>query len=310
MTARDTATSAGCAGCGAAAGPDDRFCEECGVRRPDPRDRVEIVLPALAGISDRGLRHLHNEDALALRTVTRTGRDAVRLAVLCDGVSSAPRPDLASLAAVDAAAATLAELLDGGADPDPELAVAVAVEAAAHAAAAAVVDVRAAAQLPHPSACTFVAAAVVGRTATIGWVGDSRAYWLPADGAPGALLTVDDSWLVQTVTAGRMSADRAVRDPRAHAITAWLGADVVEVHLTALRPSVPGTLLLCTDGLWHDHGSPRALAAALTVDPAADPLGAARELVAAALRRGGRDNITVAVVPLSGSSRGTDGGAQ
>ncbi|WP_262402767.1 hypothetical protein [Actinomadura sp. CNU-125] len=33
-------------------------------------------------------------------------------------------------------------------------------------------------------------------------------------------------------------------------------------------------------------------------DPAADPLGAARTLVRHALDAGGRDNITVAVVPL------------
>jgi len=304
------AGAVGCARCGAAASPDDRFCEECGTRRPDARDRVEIVLPALAGISDRGLRHRHNEDALALRTLPpRGGRHPVRLAVLCDGVSSAPRPDLASLAAAETAAAVLADLLSrGDGTGDCELDPATAVEAAARAAAAAVVEVQATAQLPRPSACTFVAAAVVGDLATIGWVGDSRAYWLPADGEPGALLTVDDSWLMHTVLAGRMSAERAAQDRRAHAITAWLGTDlsVVDVHLIALRPSVPGTLVLCTDGLWNDHESPGALAAALTVDPAADPLGAARELVAAALRRGGRDNITVAVIPIGATT--PDGG--
>lgn len=53
--------------------------------------------------------------------------------------------------------------------------------------------------------------------------------------------------------------------------------------------------MLCTDGLWNDRESARALAAVLTVDPC----GAARELVAAALRCGGRDNITVAVVPIT-----------
>jgi serine/threonine protein phosphatase PrpC len=295
-----------CAGCGTAGEQGDRFCEICGARRPDPRDRVEIVLPALAGISDRGLRHLHNEDALALRTVTRAGRDPVRIAVVCDGVSSAPRPDLASLAAADTAVATLADLLDGDGED-----AAVALDAAARSAAAAVVDVQETAQLPRASACTFVAAAVVDGTVTIAWVGDSRAYWLPAGEEPGCLLTLDDSWIVHTVLAGGMTAERAARDPRAHAITAWLGADAtsLEVHLTALRPRAPGTLVLCTDGLWNDHPSPTSLAAALTTDPAADPLGAARELVSAALARGGRDNITVAVIPITGTSSDTDGGA-
>lgn len=57
--------------------------------------------------------------------------------------------------------------------------------------------------------------------------------------------------------------------------------------------------MLCTDGLWNDRESARALAAVLTVDPTVDPCGAARELVAAALRCGGRDNITVAIVPIT-----------
>ena len=152
--------------------------------------------------------------------------------------------------------------------------------------------------LPSGPACTVVAAVVTEGSATVGWVGDSRAYWLP-DGGPGALLTADDSWLAQTVAAGADAA-RAALDPRAHTITAWLGAGAptLDVHVTTVPPEGPGTLVLCTDGLWNYHEAPDDLAAELPADAARDPLGAARALVAAALARGGRDNITVAVLPL------------
>ena len=300
MTAGAAAT-ARCAGCGAPGLADDRFCEACGVRRDDPRDHVEVPLPGLAAVSDRGHRHLHNEDAVALRVLPAgDGRGPTRIAVLCDGVSSAPRPDLASLAAADAVADALAAPVgDTGATE--------AMAAAARAGAAAVVDAGTSAGLPGPSACTFVAAVVVDGVATIGWLGDSRAYWLPRGGEPGRALTTDDSWLAGAVAAGVMTPADAAGDARAHAITAWLGAGPMAdaVHVTTLDPAGAGTLLLCTDGLWNDHPSAEALAAVLTTDPASDPLAAARELVAAALQRGGRDNATAAVLPMAGPGTGT-----
>ena len=99
-----------------------------------------------------------------------------------------------------------------------------------------------------------------------------------------------------------MSAVAAAADRRAHALTAWLGVDAPEtsVHIETLRPSSPGVLVLCTDGLWNYRTTPEALTAVLPADAATDPLGAAQELVQEALRSGGRDNITVAVLPLDG----------
>lgn len=287
-----------CPGCGAEAGVGDRFCARCGTAWPDPFARLEIALPGAAGVSDRGLRHAYNEDALALR-VLGSGQDAEAvLAVVCDGVSSSSHPELAARHAVESGMDALALTLDaahGRGPAEREIAVRAAAAAAGAAVTALVGDVG----LPAAPACTFLAAVVVAGDATVGWIGDSRAYWLPAAGGDdGVRLTRDDSWFEETVAAGRMTAAAAAADRRAHGITAWLGADAAprDVHVESLRPETPGTLVLCTDGLWNywEQGTIRAA----LPRPDDDPLAAARALVGAALDSGGQDNVTVAVLPL------------
>ena len=62
-----------------------------------------LDLGVIAGVTDRGLRHHRNEDAMALAAADRRADRAV--AVVCDGVSTSDRPDEASLAAAEAACA-------------------------------------------------------------------------------------------------------------------------------------------------------------------------------------------------------------
>ena len=94
----------------------DGYCESCGRKVPSGRDHLELDLGPLAGVTDKGLRHARNEDAMALATAESASGPAV-LAVVCDGVSSSRRPDEASLAAVQAAARVL--LAGVRADEDP-----------------------------------------------------------------------------------------------------------------------------------------------------------------------------------------------
>jgi serine/threonine protein phosphatase PrpC len=137
----------------------------------------------------------------------------------------------------------------------------------------------------------------------VGWVGDSRAYWIPrsrTESAPPVRLTEDDSWLAQGLAAGTLTLAEAAADRRAHAITAWLGqdADQIAPHLVTVEPECPGVVVVCTDGLWNYLDSVDELVAALPAEALDAPLHAARELVEVALHRGGRDNITVAVLPF------------
>src|ERR1022692_880154 len=95
-----------CRSCGSSQVSDDGYCEQCGWKAGSGRDHVEFDLGTLAGVTDRGLRHQRNEDAMALPIAQLPAGNAA-LAVICDGVSTSDRPDEASLAAADCAVRVL-----------------------------------------------------------------------------------------------------------------------------------------------------------------------------------------------------------
>ncbi|MFC9977950.1 PP2C family protein-serine/threonine phosphatase [Spirillospora sp. NPDC127200] len=298
---RGRVAPSGCVDCGAPLVSADGYCEACGFRQPSGRERVEFELagPAVAapgpsraaGVSDIGRRRSRNEDAFAM-----TSSPGAVCAVVCDGVASAPGSEAAALAAAETGAAVLARRLAVGSDAEE------ATRAAVRRAADAVGDLAGA---PHTApACTYVSAVAAGDAITVGWVGDSRAYWLREGAARvqrGEALTRDDIWAVRMVARKAMSERDAWADPRAHLLTAWLGADAgtVDPHVVTFAPPGPGVLLVCSDGLWNHFPEPADLAAVLDAgpDPAAAPLAAAQGLVRAALDAGGHDNVTVALIP-------------
>ncbi|MFA1540438.1 PP2C family protein-serine/threonine phosphatase [Actinomadura monticuli] len=244
-----------------------------------------------AAVSDAGLRRRRNEDAFAIAALPRGA-----CAVVCDGVATAPGSEEASRRAADAAVAVLTGRVSVG--MDPQGATRAAVERAAEVVAGLGRD-------PETSpACTFVSAIVDAGGVTVGWVGDSRAYWLGEAGS--RLLTRDDSWAECMIEQGALTAADAWADERAHVITAWLGADAghVEPHVAAFRPTAPGLVVLCSDGLWNDLPDAAALAEVALKEHG--PMAVARRLLRAALEAGGRDNVTVAVVPCPppGGERG------
>ena len=286
--------------CRCGAGPDakgaDGYCTVCGLRWPQareplPRDHVEIVLtPLFAGVTDRGKRHTCNEDALALAAMPEEAGTAVL--VICDGVSSAQRADEASDAAAQTACASLRDAVRGS-SLDGEAAMKAAILAAHNAACAVPTDPS---QPKDPPGATLVAALVRGGTITLGWLGDSRAYWIGATTA--TLLTHDHSWVNAVVDAGEMTEEDALQAPEAHAITRCLGPlndGVPEPTILTVPLAGPGRLLLCTDGLWNYAPGTDQLAGLVRAADG-DALAVCRRLVEFALSKGGRDNITVAVI--------------
>ena len=265
------------------------YCETCGRKVPSGRDHSELDLALLAGVTDRGLRHARNEDAMALATADVPG-GPVAIAVVCDGVSTSPRPDEASLAAAQASVRVLLTSARRGDDP------AEASRAAVDSAHRALTRMSSPGDAPS---ATYISAVIAGDAVTVCWLGDSRAYWL-STGPDTVRLSTDDSLAEELVARGTMNEAQALASPQAHVITRWLGADLAEPepHVVRFEPPGPGVLLVCSDGLWNYR--PEAAGLAELALPAAltDPLGAAAELVKFAIDAGGMDNITAVLAPF------------
>ncbi|MFK0151757.1 PP2C family serine/threonine-protein phosphatase [Streptomyces sp. NPDC090493] len=301
-TAETTELPKVCVACRAGRVDDDGYCENCGHAQPRERDHMEQESGPVAAVSDRGLRHHRNEDAFAVGHTALPDGTPAALAVVCDGVSSATRPDEASMAASRAAGEALVAALEQG--THPQQALHDAIVAASQAVNALAEEPPSAREhTPHQNApaCTIVGAIVASGLLVVGWVGDSRVYWVPVDrSAPAARLTEDDSWAAQMVAAGLMSEAEAYADERAHAITGWLGADAYELepHTASFKPDRPGVVVVCTDGLWNYAETAEEMAEIVPADADVRPLHAARVLVGHALDGGGHDNVTVALLPF------------
>lgn len=299
-----------CVACRAGRVDDDGYCENCGHAQPRERDHMEQELGSVAAVSDRGLRHHRNEDSFAVSVTALPDGSPAVVAIVCDGVSSASRPDEASAAAASTANEALLGALPRGTHPQQAMHEAI-VAAAESVNRLARDDGQGQEREPHRQqnapACTLVGAVMAGGLLVVGWVGDSRVYWVPEDrSTPPARLTEDDSWAAQMVAAGLMNEAEAYADERAHAITGWLGADSYELepHTASFKPDRPGLVVVCTDGLWNYAESAAEMAAAVPADAYERPLHGAQVLVGHALDGGGHDNVTVALLPFAVSPQG------
>ncbi|WP_203600885.1 protein phosphatase 2C domain-containing protein [Streptomyces sp. SID9727] len=298
-----------CVACRAGRVDGDGYCENCGHAQPRERDHMEQELGSVAAVSDRGLRHHRNEDSFAVSTTALPDGSAAVVAIVCDGVSSASRPDEASAAAASAANESLLESLPRGTHPQQAMheAIVAASEAVNRLAQQPGGPERDAHRHQNSPACTLVGAIMASGLLVVGWVGDSRVYWVPEDRSTApARLTEDDSWAAQMVATGLMNEAEAYADERAHAITGWLGADAYELepHTASFKPDRPGIVVVCTDGLWNYAESAAEMAAAVPGDAYARPLHGAQVLVGHALDGGGHDNVTVALLPFAVSPQG------
>jgi serine/threonine protein phosphatase PrpC len=232
--------------------------------------------------TDIGKRHARNEDAGAIVREIVGGQPAYAL-VVCDGVSTASSSDQLAAAAAATARSELRDLLIRGPKNDGATGIADVIRVTHEAACALKLE-------PEPGkdapGATIVAAVAWPGHISIGWLGDSRAYWVSESGA--VALTQDDSV-----------------SPLSHAITHCIGPleDIdgsLQPHSTTAEQSTAGLLVLCSDGFWNyttDTDDVAALVHAVPGD--ADAETVARCLVQFALDEGGMDNITVAVARLA-----------
>lgn len=147
-------------------------------------------------------------------------------------------------------------------------------------------------------ACVLTLALVEADEITIGHVGDSRLY-LIWNGAMKKL-TSDHSPVGEAEDAGECSEREAMRHPRRNEVFRDVGSrprtagddDFIEIRRCRFRPDA--AFLICSDGL-TDHLT-AAQVRAIVESYAGDAARVARDLVAAANRAGGKDNITALFV--------------
>jgi protein phosphatase len=127
--------------------------------------------------------------------------------------------------------------------------------------------------------------------ATIGHVGDSRAYLL-RDGQMGQM-TIDHTVAAEYVARGELSPEEAVGHPQRHMLTRTLGLSrFVNVDEHTIDLKAGDRVMLCSDGL-TEMVSDAQIAEALASGTADEVVW---QLVEMANEAGGVDNITVAVV--------------
>ena len=144
---------------------------------------------------------------------------------------------------------------------------------------------------------TVTSALIVGTTAYVANVGDSRTYlYRRSEGLQQ--VTRDHSVVARMVENGLITRDDVYTHPKRNQIYRCLGEHAsVEMDTFVVPLQADDILLLCSDGLWEmlrDGELERLIAAS-----AHSPSLLCTQLVRAALSSGGADNISVVVVRLA-----------
>lgn len=142
---------------------------------------------------------------------------------------------------------------------------------------------------------TVSAAAIVGNTAVVAQVGDSRVYILR--GKSLTQITRDQSVVSALVQSGQLSEERAAHSMQRGRVLQALGASAdVDVSLSVAELREADRLLLCSDGL-HEFVAHAEIAEACAI---AELEEAAAKLVSLANDAGGADNVSVLLAELRG----------
>ncbi len=144
--------------------------------------------------------------------------------------------------------------------------------------------------------CTCAVLALRENEFFLAHVGDSRIYLY----RKGALkqVTRDHSYVEELFIRGLITEEEKVDHPYKHQITRYIGcSSKLEVDITSGPLWNGDVFMLCTDGLTEEVGAPKLQE---IFDRNLDPDATADLLVKEALNNGGRDNVTVIVVKITG----------
>lgn len=240
-----------------------------------------------AAITDIGCEREINEDRYAVVDCS-----VGRVWIVCDGMGGCVGGELAAQLAID----SIRRALDSKEFESGSQALRFAIEEANRSIVL---------RRQNPSFSTMgtttVAALVQDDEIVIAHAGDSRAY-LVRDGQVQQL-TVDDTYVQDLVERGVITASEALSHPQAHVLTKCLGAEPrLEVAVDNFYlwensgEAENDKLVLCSDGLYSLVSDEEIAQTISTLSPQESCV----RLVEMARSRGGFDNITLAVLPLTG----------
>ncbi len=149
--------------------------------------------------------------------------------------------------------------------------------------------------------CTTVA--VIGQTIYYAHAGDSRAYLYKNKRI--ARITEDHTYVQELVKNGNITVQEAHTHPQRNILTNAMGTKPsmrIDTGKYETRFDQHDRLLVCSDGL-YDYFDDNELAQILDYSSLQE---AADRLIEEARRRGGKDNITVALAELAGVDKGTN----
>lgn len=253
------------------------------------------------GQTHTGKRRTQNEDRFAIQSYRLESGEQAVLAVVADGIGGHQAGEIAAQYTVDTVLQTM--LTYSGGDPLPTL------QSAVLAAGRAVSQASADQSEQHGMGSTVAIALVIEDRLYMTTVGDSRIYLLRR----GRLrqVSTDHTWVQEAIEYDILTPEEAHGHPQAHVLRRHIGGDQLPEPDLRLRLSDgesdadalsnQGTqlndedrLLLCSDGLTDmvaDIDIYRALASM-------PPAKAIAHLMQRALRAGGSDNITLALLAL------------
>ncbi len=247
--------------------------------------------------SDIGKVRQTNEDAfLILKSLTSTERGLlpVGLFIVADGLGGHPKGEKASSVATKVAGGVIVQEIllpplrsqdsDIGNRPIQEILTEAIMSAN-----------QAISELESDAGTTLTLAVVLGHSAHIAHVGDTRVYHLDDNGLQQ--ITQDHSLVNRLVELGEISAQEAQQHPQRNSLYRALGQGPelrVDTYFQPLKKD--SRLILCSDGLWN------AVSQAEMVDvimSSSTPQEACGRLIDRANAYGGEDNITVVLARIN-----------
>jgi protein phosphatase len=246
-------------------------------------------------LSDVGPVRPRNEDYLGY--VRPSSPEQVRshgwLFVLADGVGGQRQGEVASRAAVE-------EVLAGFRRAPPMESHSALLNRIVQSANARICETEA---LAGPAgsgmSSTVVVCALRFDRATIAHVGDSRCYLIRNQKV--RLITHDHTVANEQFRLGLLSKDEAKEVPTRHVLSRSLGSGLfVKVEIDEIQVLPNDVLLLCSDGL---HGAMEDEEIVATIIRSKDLEATTRELVDAANKRDGGDNVSVQLIRVRGVER-------